>query len=406
MQGHLLFELPELKKIHLGITGSIAAYKSIELMRLWQKAGIEISVTLTEAAKKFVTPMTYEALGAKPVYSDMFENPLSHLAPNKDADVFFIAPASADTIAQLATGRADTLLAAQALAFNKQIIIAPAMNPYMWANEATQENVRILKSRGVTFIGPDKGKVACNDEGEGRLANETSLFLQGLKAVTSQDFAGKTVMVTLGATREKFDEVRFWTNGSTGYMGMSIAVAAWLRGAKVHAICGSNVALDYPLDEQFEMHIVESASDMLEKAKSVWDNADLGVFTAAVADFKPEVHEGKFHKDQAEDGFSLSFYPNGDILKTLAAEKGEDQKIIGFAAEYVASQEELATRAIKKMYFKNADMIVGNGISDGFGTSNNRVFVADQLGREEHWPELPKTEVAWNILSWALSIMY
>ncbi len=406
MQSHLLFELPEMKKIHLGITGSIAAYKSIELMRLWQKAGIEVSVTLSDAAKKFISPLTFEALGAKPVYNDMFENPLSHLAPNKDADAFIIAPASADTIAQIALGRANTLLAAQALAFNKTLVIAPAMNPIMWANEATQENVRILKSRGVIFVGPEKGKVACNDEGEGRLANETLLFLQGLKAVTKQDFAGKTLMITLGATREKFDTVRFWTNGSTGIMGMSLAIAAWLRGAHVHAIC-ANVQLEYPIDDLFEVHKVVSAKEMLEEAQKHWESVDLGIFTAAVADFRPEEHEnGKFHKDQAEDGFSLSFYPNEDILKTLAAKKKAQQKVIGFAAEHVNSIDELATLAVKKMYFKNADMIVGNAIIDGFATDNNKVFVADQLGREEHWPVLPKTEVAWNILSWILPSMY
>ncbi len=405
MESHLLFELPEPRKIHLGITGSIAAYKAVELMRLWQKAGIEVSVTLTESAQKFITPLTFESLGANPVYKGMFDEPLSHLAPSKDANAMIIAPASADTIAQLALGRADTLLAAQALAFDKPIIIAPAMNPRMWKNEATQNNVRALKNVGIDFVGPVSGKVACNDEGEGRLASEIDIYLQGLKAVVDQDFEGKTVLVTLGATQEKFDDIRIWTNKSTGMMGMSLAIAAWLRGAHVHAIASSSVQLEYPNDDLFEVHRVVSAENMFDKASEHWYHADYGIFTAAVADFRPkEFGEGKFKKSSVEDDFSLEFYPNKDILKSLAKLKKEHQKVIGFAAEYASSQEELADLALKKMYNKNTDIIIGNALKDGFATSHNKIFIADKMGRGEHWPQLPKPEIAWNILSWLLTV--
>ncbi len=405
MDKHLLFELPEMKKIHLGVTGSIAAYKSIELMRALQKAGVEVSVTLTDSAMKFISPLTFESLGAKPVYKGMFDEPLSHLAPTKDADAFVIAPASADTIAQIALGRADSLLAAQALAFPKQLVIAPAMNPHMWSNPATQDNVSILKSRGVIFIGPDKGKVACNDDGEGRLASDKILFLKSLKSVVSQDLAGKKILITLGATREYFDSVRYWTNGSTGMMGMCFALSAWLRGAEVHAVCGENVTLYSPDDELFHRHVVGTASEMLDTSAEYWNDMDYGIFTAAVADFSPEKHTGgKFKKSLADEGFSLRFYPNQDILKLLAGEKQAHQKVVGFAAESVHSQEELAQLSQKKLNSKNADMIVGNNVADAFATLDNKVYVADCFGREEHWQKLPKTEIAWNILTWLSSL--
>ncbi len=401
MQEHLLFEMQEKKKIHLGVTGSIAAYKAISLMRAWQKVGIEVSVTLTSAAKEFVTELSFESLGANPMYKEMFSDAFSHLAPEKDADAFIIAPASADTMAQLATGRADSLLAAQALAYSKPIYFAPAMNPKMWANPATQENVRILEERGHVCITPDSGLVACNDEGQGRLASDNMLFLYGLKSVTEQDLAGKTVLVTLGATQEPFDDIRYWTNSSTGTMGMCLAIAAWLRGAYVHAICTKGVKLYAPEDALFQKHIVQQASEMLEIAKGLWHKCDYGIFTAAVADFSPEKHgKGKFKKKEAEDGFLLQFYPNEDILKTLAHNKKAEQKVLGFAAEYVKNIEELRQLALDKMYAKNMDMVVANALDDGFGGLDNKVFVADRFTKEEDWDTRPKTQIAWDLLTW------
>ncbi len=401
MQDHLLFEMQEEKKIHLGVTGSIAAYKAISLMRAWQKVGIEVSVTLTKAAKKFVTELSFESLGAEPLYKEMFSDAFSHLAPEKDADSFIIAPASADTIAQLASGRADSLLAAQALAYSKPLYFAPAMNPKMWANPATQDNVRLLEERGHICITPESGVVACNDVGQGRLATDEMLFLYGIKSVTEQDLAGKTVLVTLGATQEPFDDIRYWTNSSTGTMGMCLAIAAWLRGAYVHAICTKSVNLFSPLDPLFQRHTVQKAADMLDVAKGLWHKCDYGIFTAAVADFSPEEHgRGKFKKSEAEEGFLLQFYPNKDILKTLALEKRAEQKVLGFAAEYVENLEELRSLALDKMYAKNMDMVVGNALEDGFATLDNRVFVADRYTREENWGKRPKTQIAWDLISW------
>ena len=207
-------------------------------------------------------------------------------------------------------------------------------------------------------------------------------------------------MITLGPTREAWDDVRFWTNASTGVMGASLAVAAWLRGAEVHAVCGP-VDVWMPADPAFHRYDVTSASQMLDKAAELWPSADAGVFTAAVADFRPEPHgPGKFKKDRAADGFTLSFLPNADILRTLAEERSEGQVIVGFAAEGVPDMDALGLAVHHKLSTKGADIIVGNRISDGFGRAANRVYVADVQGREEVWPDMPKPQVAWKIIDW------
>lgn len=402
MDAHLRFHGFTGKRLHLGVCGSVAAFRAAELVHKWQDAGAGVSATLTRAARQFITPLTFEALGASPVYGDMFggQTPFEHLEPGQTAHALVLAPASADMLARLAAGRAEDMLSCQALAFDGPIVAAPAMNPRMWQNPATQANVALLRERGVTFVGPESGVVACKDEGPGRFADLRAVYLAGLKALTPQDMEGVTVLVTLGPTREDWDDVRFWTNASTGTMGAALAVAAWLRGARVHALCGP-VDLWLPADPCFHRHDARSAADMLDKAKNLWPTADIGIFTAAVADFRPEPHgPGKFKKNLAEDGFSLRFLPNQDILRLLASERREDQKVAGFAAEAAETSDALAHAVRRKLVSKGADMVVGNKLADGFGRGSNRVFVADIKGREELWPDQPKTDVAWNILSW------
>lgn len=405
MDAHLCFHGFTGKRLHLGVCGSVAAFRTAELVHRWQDAGAGVSATLTEAARKFISPLTFEALGASPVYGDMFggQTPFEHLEPGQTAHSMVLAPASADMLARLAQGRAEDMLSCQALAFDGPIVAAPAMNPRMWQNPATQANAAVLRERGVAFVGPESGLVACKDEGPGRLADLRAIYLAGLKALTPQDLEGQTVLVTLGPTRETWDDVRFWTNASTGVMGGSLAVAAWLRGAVVHAVCGplGQEGLWLPADPSFHRHDVVSAADMLEKAKELWPLAHAGIFTAAVADFRPEPHgPGKFKKNLAEDGFSLRFLPNQDILRLLAAERADGQKVVGFAAEAAENSDALAHAVRRKLVSKGADMVVGNRLADGFGRSSNRVFVADIKGREEHWADMPKTDVAWKILSW------
>ena len=409
MEAHLRFRAFTGKRLHLGVCGSVAAFRTAELVRRWQDIGIGVSATLTKAARNFITPLTFESLGASPVYGDMFggEAPFEHLEPGQTTHALILAPASADMLARLASGRADDMLSAQALAFDGPIVAAPAMNPRMWQNPATQANVDILRERGVFFVGPEKGKMACNDEGPGRLAELRAIWLAALKALTPQDMEGKKVLVTLGPTRERWDDVRFWTNASTGTMGGSLAVGAWLRGAEVHAVCGpTSLWLPGPsLGEDFFRHDVCNAREMFETARELWPDMDAGIFTAAVADYSPEPYgRGKFKKEQAAQGFSLRFLPNTDILRTLAGERRDDQKIVGFAAESTESEEALADLVRRKLLSKGADMVECNQISDGVGTATNRVFVADIQGREEHWPAQPKPDIAWNILNWLQSI--
>lgn len=234
MDAHLRFHGFTGKRLHLGVCGSVAAFRAAELVHKWQDAGAGVSATLTRAARQFITPLTFEALGASPVYGDMFggQTPFEHLEPGQTAHALVLAPASADMLARLAAGRAEDMLSCQALAFDGPIVAAPAMNPRMWQNPATQANVALLRERGVTFVGPESGVVACKDEGPGRFADLRAVYLAGLKALTPQDMEGVTVLVTLGPTREDWDDVRFWTNASTGTMGAALAVAAWLRGAR------------------------------------------------------------------------------------------------------------------------------------------------------------------------------
>lgn len=413
MDAHLSFHAFSGKRIHLGVCGSVAAFRTAELIHRWQDAGIGVSATLTKAAREFITPLTFEALGASPVYTDMFagQTPFEHLEPGQTAHALVLAPASADMLARMAQGRADDMLSGQALAFDGPVVAAPAMNPRMWQHPATQANVELLRERGVIFVGPETGMVACKDEGPGRLADLRSIYLAALKALTPQDMEGKTVMVTLGPTREAWDDVRFWTNSSTGVMGASLAVGAWLRGAEVHAVCGpvdvwlpespAEKNTDATSDPSFHRHNVTTAAHMLEKAQEIWPLADAGIFTAAVADFRPEPHgPGKFKKNLAEEGFSLRFLPNQDILRLLSANRAEGQKVVGFAAESADTTDALAHAVRRKLLSKGADMVVGNKLADGFGRSSNRVFVADIRGREEHWPDMPKTDVAWKILTW------
>ena len=393
------------RKLHLGVCGSVAAYKAVELMRALQKLGVSVSVTLTESAARFITPLTFESLGAEVVYTRMFGqdegNAFGHLLPGQVADAFMIAPATATTLARLASGMADDMLAAQALAFEGPLVLAPAMNPRMWNNPATQRNVDILRQRGALVVQPSSGRVACGDSGQGKLADLPELALAAAKALLPQDMIGQTVLLTLGPTREQWDGVRVWTNLSTGLMGACIAHAASLRGAFVHALAGPGVPW---LPAGVCRHDVTSARQMFDKALELWPWADYGIFTAAVADFYPEPFgKAKFKKNAAESGFDIRFLPNPDILSTLAAEAQPRQRILGFAAE----SDNLVEHAKAKLLRKKAHMIAGNLISapnSGFASSSNQVFVCDVAGREEHWPTLSKADVAWRLLDWLLTL--
>ncbi len=404
MDAHCRFSHYAGKRLHLGVCGSVAAFRAPDLLRWWRQARINVSVTLTPSARRFISPLTFEALGASPVYTEMFApgDTFAHLEPGQIAQAMVVAPASAATLARLAQGQADEMLACQALAFDGPLVVAPAMNPRMWAHPATRANMAALAARGTAVVPPGRGGTACGDQGEGRLADLRRICLAGLRALSPQDMAGLHVMLTLGPTREDWDAVRFWSNPSTGTMGASLAVAAWLRGASVTAICGPGCPW---LPEDIARRDVRSAREMFAAAEELWPSMDVGMFTAAVADFSPEPFGAeKFKKADAADGFSVRFLPNPDILKTLAARRAPRQKVVGFAAE-TAADLPAAVRA--KRAAKGADMLVGNPVGRegaGFASDTNAVVVADAAGREEQWPSLPKPDVAWRICSWLLEL--
>lgn len=400
------------RRIHLGVSGSIACYKAVELLRAWRRLDLQVSATLTKGAREFVTPLLFSSLGATPVYGDMFaagEDMFAHLEPGQNADVMVMAPASADLLSRLAAGAASDMLSAQALAFAGPLVAAPAMNPRMWTHAATQENVKRLSARGVHLVRPEEGTAACGDQGTGRLAELSEIFFATLRALSPQDMAGLQVMVTLGPTREAWDGVRYWSNPSSGRMGAALAVCAWLRGAEVTAICGPGVR--YRLPRDVIRKDVTTAAEMFAAAQAAWPDMDMGFFSAAVADFSPERPAdgglGKFKKTNAQAGFSLNFKPNADILKILAAERKPGQRVLGFAAEIVPDMADLLPLARLKLESKGADIVAANLVNAGhgaFGAAQASMAVVDRSGREEIWSASYKADIAWDLCSWLLQI--
>ncbi len=404
MEAHLNFDVFSGRRLHLGVSGSIAAYKALDLLRAWRDVGLKVSVTLTEAAKRFVGPLSFEALGASPVYEHMFapgQDPLAHLVPGAEAEVMVIAPASAATLARLAGGGAEEMLSAQALAFAGPLVLAPAMNPRMWANASTQSNWQMLLERGCLGVTPGVGRTACLEVGEGRLADLRDIYLAALHCLAAQDFKGKRVLLTLGPTREFWDGVRFLSNPSSGIMGAALAVAAWLRGAEVVAVCGPGAPW---LPRGIERLDVVSAREMMSAADEHFPTANYACFCAAVADYHPaRQSDGKLKKVDLGNDVHLPLTPNPDILATLAAKKRNGQRVIAFAAE----TGDLARHATDKLKRKRADMLVGNLVNQpdsGFGSAKNTVQIWDQQGGHEQLPALAKTEVAWRVWDWCLQL--
>jgi phosphopantothenoylcysteine decarboxylase/phosphopantothenate--cysteine ligase len=390
------------KRVHLGVTGSVAAYKSLELLRLLVDAQVDVGVSLTAAAQRFVGVDSFRALGAGVVNTSMFadvpsDDPFAHLTPGRSAHALVIAPATANILAKIAHGLADDLLTTQALAFGGPLVLAPAMNPAMWSAPATQANWNTLLARGAVGVGPAPGPVACGDTGVGRLSPVEDIFACVLRALSPKDLSGKTVLVTLGPTREAWDAVRFLTNPSSGLMGACLAVAAWMRGATVQVVAGPT-ALTFP--PGISVTPVTTAREMLAAATDLWPKADIACCTAAVCDFRPippaTGTARKLKKRELGGNLAISLEANPDILRSLGASKRDGQLLIGFAAE----TDDMLAQARLKLEEKRLDVIVANrlGVSgSGFDSPTNAVTILDRLGRTEQWPELPKTEVAWRI---------
>ncbi|RJQ54148.1 MAG: bifunctional phosphopantothenoylcysteine decarboxylase/phosphopantothenate--cysteine ligase CoaBC [Actinobacteria bacterium] len=377
--------------ILLGVTGSIAAYKAVELVRLLQKRGFTVKAALTPAAAEFVTPLTFRTITGHPVASSMFEEKVEwkaeHVALADEASCIVVAPATADFIAKLAYGIADDILAATILASRAPIVIAPAMHAGMWENEATRRNVTALTERGFVFVGPEDGELASGDSGPGRLAALEAIAEEAvLAAATSRELAGKHVLVTAGGTREPIDAVRFIGNRASGKTGHAIAAEVARRGAKVTLVSAAML----PSPPGVELVRVETAGDMAKAVFDRFDETDAVVMTAAVADFAPAAPlGGKLKKSEAPASIELAANP--DILSELGRRKGR-QVLIGFAAE----TDDLLENARAKLSAKNLDVVVANDVSRpgiGFDSDDNEVVVVSHDG-EEALPKMSKKRLA------------
>ncbi|GLV61905.1 phosphopantothenoylcysteine decarboxylase [Bacillus mycoides] len=385
------------KKILLCVTGGIAVFKAAALTSKLTQAGATVKVMMSESAMKFVTPLTFQALSRHDVYTDTFDEKDSAVIAHIDladwADVVLVAPATANCIGKLANGIADDMITTTLLATTAPVWIAPAMNVHMYENKIVQKNMMTLKALGYTFIEPGEGFLACGYVAKGRL-EEPEVIIGRLEEVFSEQkpLQGKRILITAGPTREKIDPVRFMTNFSSGKMGYAIAEVAASLGADVILVSGPT-ALNQPL------HVttiqVESAQDMLEAVLQNYQNVDVVIKTAAVADYRPKyVHDNKMKKQNGDAVIELE--RTVDILRTLG-EKKERQLLIGFAAE-TTNIEEYATRKLRE---KNANMIVANDVKAqgaGFGTDTNIVTMYRKDGEIIELPLLTKKEVAREIL--------
>lgn len=373
------------KRILLGLCGGIAAYKSLSLIRLLKKEGAEVRCVCTPAALEFVTPLSVEALSGNRLYSDMFarENEFStaHISYAEWADFLLVAPATANTLAKFAHGIADNALTTLFNAYGKKTLVVPAMNSGMYRHPATQENLDRLRAWGVAVMPPASGFLACGTQGEGRMPEPEEILRHFLKVFFETGFEestlnGKHVLLTAGPTQEALDPVRYLSNPSTGLMGCCIADEFQKRGAKVHLVCGPMSAR--PKSEPFETVQVASALQMYEACMELWPKADIGILSAAVADYTPEsVSSQKIKKTDAD--LHLKLIRTHDILKELGLNKRPGQYLAGFALE---TENEMA-HARAKLTAKNADLIVLNSLRDagaGFGTPTNRVCLLGRNG--------------------------
>jgi phosphopantothenoylcysteine decarboxylase/phosphopantothenate--cysteine ligase len=384
------------KKIVLGITGGIAAYKAAELVRELVRGGAEIFVIMTRSAQAFVTPLTFQTLSGNKVATDLFslveESEIGHISLADRADVLVIAPATANVIGKIAGGIADDLLTTVVMAAKAPVLLAPAMNVHMWENPICQENIRKLRARGYHFIEPEAGELACGYEGKGRLP-EISAIVEEIRTLLSpQDLRGETLLVTAGPTEEPLDPVRFLSNRSSGRMGFAIARAARRRGGKV-ILVGGPTALTAPSGVTFIP--VRTAVQMREAVLANLPAVSILVMAAAVSDFRPkETSSEKIKKSAAQPTLSLELNP--DILSEAGQRKGK-RLIVGFAAETGS----LLANAQRKLAEKNLDLIVANDVSlpgAGFAVDTNIVKVIDRSGKVEELPLMDKEELANRIL--------
>lgn len=386
------------------ISGGIACYKSLELIRLLKKTNIELDVVITKSAQQFITPLLITSLNEKKCYTDLFsiedETQMNHIALARKPDIILVAPATANIIAKIANGIADDLASTTLLASYSKIIMAPSMNPVMWNNLATKENCQKLLNRGISFIEPDSGDMACGESGNGRLPEPQTIFnelLSKLSLKKNTTLKGTSVIVTAGPTIEEIDPVRFVSNRSSGKQGFAIASELSNRGANVTLITGP---VDIPLPLNLKTIQITTAQEMFEKTMSQLPS-DVVVCSAAIADWKliPETQKNeKFNPNtkikKTNEPLTFKTIKNPDIISEIANSKSKPKLIIGFSAE----TENVVENARDKLKTKNIDLIIANDVSNNkvFGKDSNKVYVIDKKDCEE-WPEQNKKSVAFKI---------
>ncbi len=401
------------KRILLGVTGGIAVYKVVHLASRLTQAGAHVDVVMTEAATRFVAPMTFQAVTQRPVYVDPWQPipdgehaRIAHVHLARSADLFVVAPATANTLARLAHGLADDLLTSTALSCAAPWLIAPAMESHMWASPATQANVATLRDRGVTFVGPAAGHLASGAKGVGRMV-EPEEIVEAVRALLGRDgpLAGRRVVITAGGTREPIDPVRYIGNRSSGRMGVALARAARDLGAEVVLIHGP---LQVPVPWGVEARYAETAQAMYEATMAILPETDVLVGAAAVADFRPaEPAADKVKKEGAQE-LIVRLVRTPDILAEVGRrrrELGRPRVVVGFAAE----TRDLIAYAQEKLHAKNLDMVVANDISApdaGFAVDTNRVTILRRGKEPEPWPLLPKDDVAERVMQEVVALLH
>ena len=383
------------KNIVVGVSGSIAAFKTATWVSDLAKEESLVHVVMSRAAEKFITPLTFGALSGNPVHTEMFSegqyHSMAHIDLGREADVVVIAPASANTIAKLAGGFADNLLTTTVLATDAPIIVFPAMNSKMYSNQVTQENLRKLDSLGFTIVSPDSGMMACKEEGKGRLPEWEVAKEHIAKALSKKDLTGKHILVTAGPTREPVDPARYLSNRSSGKMGYALARCAWRRGADVTLVSGPTSLLA-PVGVQCIQ--INSANEMYDAVMSHSSHSDVVIKAAAVADYRPAVRsEHKVKKNRIS--LTMELAQNPDILLELGQNKIDGRVLVGFAAE----SENLTEEGRKKLKKKNLDLIAVNDISkhnSGFESDTNKVLLIDS--REEKQLPLTTKDATANLI--------
>ncbi len=388
-------------RVALGVTGCIAAYKAIEVMRGLQKAGVSVQVILTRSARRFVAPLTFEALSSQSVIIEMFHRDenlkIQHIRIAQESQLLAVVPATANILGKFAHGIADDTLSTLYLSTPAPVLIAPAMNVVMWNHPAVRANVERLKSRGHYFVDPEPGELACGMQGEGKLAAVEIIVARILEVLQpGRQLSGMRVLVTAGPTVEDLDPVRFISNRSSGKMGYAVARAAHMRGAEVVLISGPTSLLP---PAGVETVFVRSAADMRDAVLGHYPVSDIVVKAAAVGDYRPAVYsDGKLKKSGAS--LSLPLVPTEDILERLGREK-RGQVLIGFAAE----TGDLLQNARDKLQRKHLDLIVANDVADGvFGADEATVCILGAAGEDVTLRKVPKAEIAGRILDLALEI--